>query len=92
MMIKLYSKTVCPKCMLVKSLFNNNEIEYETINIENDTEAKQKILDEGFMAVPIVEYNDKFYSNMDQFQSLIDELKWLSTYQELEMSNTLYLS
>ncbi|MGK4040782.1 glutaredoxin [Heyndrickxia oleronia] len=74
-MVKLYTKTVCPKCMLAKSLFENNGVEYQVINIDQDSESKQKIIDEGFMAVPIVEYDGKFYTNMSEFESLVDELK-----------------
>lgn len=74
-MIKLYSKTVCPKCVVAKSFFNANDVEFENVNIDHDEESKQKLIDLGFMAVPIVEHNGKFYTSMNEFQQLLDDLK-----------------
>jgi hypothetical protein len=37
------------------------------------------------MATPIVEHDGKFYTNMAQFQQLVDDLEWLFTLQEQEM-------
>lgn len=52
----LYTKTVCPKCMLVKSELNVAGLEgkYEIINIDKDEQAKEKIINAGFMSVPIL--------------------------------------
>lgn len=74
-MIKLYSKTVCPKCVVAKSFFNANNVQFENINIDTNEEGRQKLLDLGFMAVPIVEYNGKYFSNMQEFQQLLDDLQ-----------------
>lgn len=74
-MIKLYTKIVCPKCMVAKSFFENNNITYDVINIDQDGNSKQLLIDKGFMSVPIVEYNGDFYTNMTEFQSLVDDLK-----------------
>lgn len=74
-MVKIYTKTVCPKCIVAKGLFEGNEVEYEPVNIDHDAESKQKLIDLGFMGVPIVEHNGKFYKDMGEFQRLIDNLK-----------------
>jgi glutaredoxin len=74
-MIKIYTQTICPKCIVAKSLFKENDIEFELINLDNDQESKQKLVDLGFMATPIVEHDGKFYTNMAQFQQLVDDLE-----------------
>jgi glutaredoxin len=74
-MLKLYTKTVCPKCVVAKAMLNGNEIEFESINVEQDKEANQKLKELGFMAVPIAEYKDKFYILPNQSDELLDDLK-----------------
>lgn len=74
-MVKVYTKTICPKCMVAKSFFKSNDIEIEEVNIDQDEEARQKLIDLGFMAAPIVEHDSKFYLNMGEFQELADQLK-----------------
>ena len=74
MNIKLYTKNVCPKCMLIKTVLNIAELEYETINIDEDAEAKELIVSKGFMAVPILEVDGEFISEVSQIQAKISEL------------------
>lgn len=69
--MKLFTKTVCPKCMLVKSELKVAGLEgkYEIINIDHDEKAKETIMNAGFMAVPILEVNGEFIGDL----SLINE-------------------
>ena len=73
--MRLYTKTVCPKCVVAKSFFNESDVNFEIVNIDQDIEAKQKLIELGFMSVPIVEHNEKFYTNMSEFQQLVDDLQ-----------------
>jgi glutaredoxin len=74
-MIKLYSKTVCPKCIVAKSFFEGSDIKFQMVNIDQDVVAKDKLTEAGFMSVPIVEFNGKFYTNIGEFQELVNDLK-----------------
>jgi len=74
-LLKLYTKTICPKCVVAKSFFNGNDVKFEVVNIDQDVEAKQKLIELGFMSVPIVEHDENFYSNMTEFQQLVDDLQ-----------------
>ena len=74
-MLKLYTKTVCPKCVVAKMALTNNEVEFENINVDHNEEAKLKLKELGFMAVPIAEYNNKFYILPNQTDELLDDLK-----------------
>lgn len=65
MSIKLYTKTksVCPQCMFIKREALNAGVEYEEICIETSAEAKQFLVDEGIMSVPVMQTEDgKLYT------------------------------
>lgn len=72
--MKLFTKTVCPKCMLVKSMLESTGIEYEVVNIDQDEEAKEEIVGQGFMAVPILFNEDKFFATVPEIQSEIQRV------------------
>ena len=42
--MKLYTKTICPKCLWVKSELQRAGLEVEIINIEQNEQAKQTII------------------------------------------------
>lgn len=74
-MVTLYSKTVCPKCIVAKAMLEDSGIKYEVINMDNDIESRDRLVDLGFMSAPIAEYEGKYYANTNQIQELIQELK-----------------
>lgn len=73
MKMKLYTKTVCPKCMLIKNVLDAAGVEYEAINTDTDAEAKQEVIDQGFMSVPILLVNGEYLSGMPEIQKAISE-------------------
>lgn len=65
----LYTKNACPKCIFIKNELNRNEIQYEMINIDEVKEAKEKLIDAGFMGMPIIELDDgQLIGNYDEIQ------------------------
>lgn len=72
----LYTKTVCPKCMLVKSELNMAGLEgqYEIINIDKDEQAKEKIINAGFMSVPILEIDGEMIHDLAKITATIDAM------------------
>jgi glutaredoxin len=73
--IKLYTKTVCPKCIVAKGMLNESGVDYEVFNTDENEDARNKLLNLGFMGVPIAEYNGKFYTNNAELQELVSEVK-----------------
>lgn len=75
-MMKLYTKTVCPKCMLIKSELSVAGLEgqFETINIDHDDSAKEKIVNAGFMTVPILEVGGKLIHDFSEMNEYINKL------------------
>ncbi len=76
-MLKLYTKTDCVYCDMMKSKLDIWGYEYEVINIQEDTDAKTFILNEGHKTVPQLYYNDKNVNrgiNTDEFtKSILEE-------------------
>lgn len=53
-MIVLFTKNGCPNCVLAKTLLDEEEIEYQTRNIEEDLEALQELTSYGLRSLPQV--------------------------------------
>ncbi|KGR92337.1 glutaredoxin [Ureibacillus massiliensis 4400831 = CIP 108448 = CCUG 49529] len=70
--MKLYTKTICPKCMYVKSEFQRAGIHVEIINIDHDEKAKQKIVQAGFLTVPVLDYNGQLIGDVKEIVSTIE--------------------
>jgi glutaredoxin len=51
-MLTIYSKSNCPFCDRAKALLESKGIEYKTISIEEDADARQHLLDMGLRSVP----------------------------------------
>ena len=54
-MITVYTKHGCPQCEATKEMLNDENIEFDVINVEEDEGALSYVKDElGFMAMPVV--------------------------------------
>lgn len=53
-MVTVYSKPACVQCEQTKKLLTKNGIEFETIDITEDIDAYNKVVEMGFMSVPVV--------------------------------------
>lgn len=67
----IYTRTVCPKCALVKTLLNASNVEYEVVNLDFDAQAEEELKEKGFMGLPIVLDNGEYYSDIPSIQALI---------------------
>lgn len=73
--MNIYTKTVCPKCMLLKSMLDSQGVGFTTINIDNDEEGKSKLVEQGIMAVPALEIEGVFYTEISEMNKIISELQ-----------------
>ena len=59
-MVKIYSTSWCPSCISAKRLFEDNNIEFEEINIEEVGMSREQLFEmTGGMSVPQIVINDK---------------------------------
>lgn len=70
--MKLYTKTICPKCLWVKSELQQAGLEVEVINIDHDEQAKETILNAGFLTVPVLEVDGQFIGDVKEIVSQIE--------------------
>lgn len=58
--------------MWVKSELQQAGLEVEVINIDHNEEARQKILNEGFLSVPVLEVNGELIGDVKEIISKIE--------------------
>ena len=56
-MITLYTKNRCGFCIAAKDYLNENQLEFEEINIDNDPEAKEFLKTSGHKTCPQIYYS-----------------------------------
>lgn len=52
--IQVYTKNMCGYCTQAKNYLTNKGIEFETINIEENPEAREFVINEGHRTMPQV--------------------------------------
>ena len=72
--IKLYTKNICPKCLWVKSELKEKGLAAEEVNIDNDEAAHNFIVEQGFMAAPILEVDGELFADTTAIVKKLDEL------------------
>lgn len=60
-MLTLYTKNNCGYCLQAKALLKNNNIPFEEVNIETDTNAKEFVITEGHRTMPQIYKDGKLF-------------------------------
>lgn len=71
-MLKIYSKTICPKCMHVKRELKGKGIEFKEINLDHDEESLEMLKSKNLQGLPVVEINKELVNDVGQIMSWID--------------------
>mgnify|MGYP005989172591 CR=1 FL=1 len=58
-MITVYTKDFCPFCVQAKKQLSDMGFEYQEVNIELDSDARQFIINEGHRTMPQIYHNGK---------------------------------
>ena len=61
MAFKIYTMTNCPNCEEFKNYCKNNNLGYEEINVDEDFQAKAKLIMNDFEEMPVVEKDGKMF-------------------------------
>lgn len=70
----LFTRTVCPKCMLIKKALDGAGIEYETKNLDFDREASEELKEQGIMSLPVAKHNEEYHVEVQPILALVAEL------------------
>ena len=52
--VTVYTQKDCPQCMMTKKYMDALNIEYETIDVTNNEEAREYVKSLGFQTLPVV--------------------------------------
>lgn len=70
-MIKIYTTNYCPYCQASKSLLDEKSIKYETVDLTDDHEQREKLAEElNYRTVPMIFIDDKFIGGFSELQAL----------------------
>jgi glutaredoxin len=72
--MKLYTKTVCPKCMWIKSELQRSGLEANIVNIDHDEESRERLIEAGLMSVPVLEVDGKFIVDPEEMMQQLGRL------------------
>lgn len=72
--MKLYTKTVCPKCMWIKSEVQRSGADAEIVNIDHDESARERLISAGIMAVPVLEVDGRLIVNPEEMMKEMERL------------------
>lgn len=60
-MLTVYSKKHCPFCDRAKALLTNKNIAFEEVKIDEDTTAREFIMEQGHRTVPQIYHQGKLF-------------------------------
>ncbi|MCF4007417.1 glutaredoxin-like protein NrdH [Corynebacterium uropygiale] len=72
MAITLYTKPACMQCNATKKALDRAGLEYTTVDISLDDEARDYVMALGYLQAPVVEVNGEHWSGFrpDRIRSL----------------------
>ena len=71
--MKLYTRTVCPKCLWIKSEIARTGLPVEIVNVDQDEEARGKLLEAGIRSVPALEADGIWLVDPDDMMKLLEQ-------------------
>ena len=63
--MKLYTKTVCPRCLWIKSEAQRSGKQVDIVNIDHDEAARERLVQAGIKSVPVLEAGGRFWTDTE---------------------------
>lgn len=63
--MKLYTKTVCPRCLWILSEVRRSGKQVDIVNIDHDDAARERLVTAGMKSVPVLEADGEFWVRPD---------------------------
>jgi glutaredoxin len=63
--MKLYTKTVCPRCLWIKSEAQRSGKQVDIVNIDHDEAARERLVQAGIKSVPVLEADGRFWTDTE---------------------------
>jgi glutaredoxin len=69
--MKLYTRTVCPRCVWIKSEAARSGREIEIVNIDQDEAARERLVAAGVRTVPALEADGAILTDIGEMLALM---------------------
>lgn len=57
--VEIYTSDTCVQCKQAKEYFKNNNVEFIEYNISSNQEYKRKLIEKGYLSVPVIVVDGK---------------------------------
>jgi len=65
--IRVFSTDVCPYCVALKSFLQENNVEFEALNVAENMEAQKEMVEKtGQLGVPVANIGDQWVVGFDK--------------------------
>ena len=65
--VKVYSTSTCPWCKKTKQFLDDNNIEYQNVDVANDKAGRDEMVTKtGQLAVPVIDIDGEFAVGYDE--------------------------
>ena len=65
-LVKVFTTKTWPHCVTVKEYLSQKGVEYEEVDLSNDTAARKELMQKGIMAVPVVKIEEECVVGFDK--------------------------
>lgn len=74
--VTVYSKPNCPQCEMTKKELTRQGVEFKTVDMSKDEDARNKVVDMGIRAAPVVFAGEEVWSGFrpDLISNLVKSL------------------
>ncbi len=62
MSVTVYTSPGCVRCKATMRHLMNKDVPFETVDLSTDSQAKQRLADEGFTSLPVVDVDGEMFS------------------------------
>ncbi len=73
--MKLYTRTICPKCMWIKSEIARSDLAIEIVNIDLDEDARERLTEAGVTSVPALEAENAYIVDPNEMMKQLERLR-----------------
>lgn len=73
--MKLYTRTICPKCMWIKSEIARSDLAVEIVNIDHDEAARDRLIEAGVTSVPVLEAESAYIADPTEMMKQLERLR-----------------
>lgn len=65
--VRVFSTPSCPYCVTLKTFLDENNVQYEHINVAEDEKAREEMIEKsGQMGVPVIEIDGEMVVGFDR--------------------------